>query len=221
MKHRKKIISVIASVMLLACLVVMPVAAQPPIPCFIIGAVTVDGAACPGSTVLAKVDGAVVGTATVAADSNYAMAIAQIDGVPAEGAALAFYVDDNLATTTGDAATWKAGGQKTINLAAGGAVTYTLDMAVSPVGVGTTTPAIGQHVYAAGTNVQLTATLAVVGSQFDYWVINGATVTANPTWITMNSVTTATAYFVPLAPPTPGEGFAYELYETFIEPLID
>ena len=114
MKHRR-LISVIAMVMLLAGLAVTPVLGQvPPIPCSFDGTVTLDGAACPGSTVEARVGATVVGTVTVTAGSMYFLVVPQVAGVPAEGATLEFYVDGFLGGTS----TWEAGGTKTVNLAA-------------------------------------------------------------------------------------------------------
>lgn len=120
MKHRKKIIGVITAVMLLA-LAAIPVMAQPPV-CYFSGTVTLDGASvAAGTTITAKADGTVVGTGEAYIEdsaSKYSVLVPQVDGVPAEDAALNFYVDGNVATTSGDTATWEAGGLKTVNLAA-------------------------------------------------------------------------------------------------------
>ena len=228
MKYRK-IIGVIAMVMLLAGLAVMPVLAQPTV-CTFEGDVALDGATCVGSTVEARLGTTVVLTATVAAmdidevshPSYYIMVIAQdLDtGVPAEGAALNFYVDGNLATTTGDTATWNAGGEKFVNLAAtSGAVTYyTLTMAVSPALSGTTSPAAGPHSYAAGTSVTLTAT---EGSGYDFSHWSGTNNNAiNPTTVTMNTAKTVTANFVVEGTLPRPQTFAWWLYATFIEPFM-
>jgi len=59
-------------------------------------------------------------------------------------------------------------------------ITYTLTMAVSPGGSGTTTPAVGGHSYASGTSVPITAT-AATGYHFVNWTVSGGTGVANPT----------------------------------------
>lgn len=119
MKHRKKIIGLVATVMLLACFVAVPVMAQPPQPCAFLGDVTLDGEVTPGSTITVELaDGTPVATmpaeVVVDAGSNYYLAIPQVDGVPAADAALNFFVDDLY----GGSDTWTAGGYKTLNLAA-------------------------------------------------------------------------------------------------------
>lgn len=209
MKHRK-IIGVMATVVLLTCLAVMPVsAAVPPLPCAFSGSVTLDGAACPGSVVTVQLtDGTPVVTmpaaVTVSAASSYALVIAQDADteLPAEGAALKFYVDGNLATTSGDTATWAAGGLKTVNLAATsgvGPTYYTLTTSVSPAGKGTVSPSSGTYV--AGTSVTLTAT-AASGYNFSSW--SGTDNNAiNPTTVTMTSNKSVTAHFTSVV--VPGE----------------
>jgi len=121
MKHRKKIIGVIAVVMLLTALTAMPVMAQPPPPCAFSGDVTVNGAASPGSIVTVKLaDGTPVATTpdqvVVGADSRYGVVIPQDPGTlkPAQGDTLNFYVDGLF----GGSSTWAAGGIKTLDLAA-------------------------------------------------------------------------------------------------------
>lgn len=49
-------------------------------------------------------------------------------------------------------------------------VTYTLTMAVSPYGSGTTSPPVGTHTYSAGTTVPVTA-YPNPGYEFDHWLI--------------------------------------------------
>jgi Divergent InlB B-repeat domain len=71
--------------------------------------------------------------------------------------------------------------------------THDLTMAVSPGGSGTTTPAVGTHSYSEGANVGITATPAV-GYVFSNWS-GGATGSANPTTVTMNTDKTVTANF--------------------------
>ncbi len=69
---------------------------------------------------------------------------------------------------------------------------YTLTMGVD--GQGSTTPAVGTHTYDEGTQVSINATPAS-GHEFVKWVINGSDNTNQSVNITMNSNTTATAYF--------------------------
>ena len=225
MKH-SKIIGVIAAVVLLTCLAVLPVsAAAPPLPCAFSGSVTLDGAACVGSIITVQLtDGTPVttspATVTVSAGSTYNVVIAQDEntGLPAEGDTLKFYVDGNLATTTGDTATWEAGGLKTVNLAAttGGVTYYTLTIEVSPAGSGTTDPAAGTHSYAAGTSVPLTAT-AASGYDFSHWS-GDASGTSSTTTVIMNADKSVTANFVEEG--APPQTFAWWLYETLIEPFM-
>jgi len=216
MKHRRAI-SVVAMVMLLAGLMVSAVsAAAPPVPCSYDGAVTLDGLDCPGSTVEAQVDSTVVGTATVTADSEYFMVVAQDTdtGVPDEGDTVTFYVDGYLGGTS----TWESGENKTVDLAAfAGPVTrYTLTVSVSPAGSGTvglspTQPAEG---YIADTVVTLTAT-AATDYEFDMWG-GDATGTSTTTNVTMNSDKSVTAYFESTVTPPAAGTFADWLYNTFI-----
>jgi len=215
MKHRR-VISVIAMVMLLAGLMVTPVVAQPPVPCSFEGTVTLDGAACPGSSVEARVGTTVVGTVTVTTDSMYFMVVAQDadTGVPAEDATLEFYVDGFLGGTS----IWESGENKTVNLAAlSGAVTrYTLTVNVSPAASGTvsvspTQPADG---YIADTVVTLTAT-AAADYEFDSWG-GDASGTSPTTTVTMDSDKSVTAYFESTVVPPPAETFADWLYNLFI-----
>jgi len=204
MKHRK-IIGVMATVVLLTCLAVMPVsAAVPPLPCAFSGSVTLEGVACPGSTITVQLaDGTPVVTmpaaVTVSAASSYAVVIAQdvVTELPAAGDTLNFYVDGYL----GGSSTWAAGGLKTVNLATTNGVTYTLTTSVSPAGKGTVSPSSGTYV--AGTSVTLTATAASAsGYNFSYW--SGTDNNAiNPTTVTMTSNKSVTAYFTPVV--VPGE----------------
>lgn len=218
MKHRKKIIGVVATVMLLTALAVLPVsAAVPPLPCAFSGSVTLDGAACPGSIVTVQLtDGTPVVTmpaaVTVSAASSYAVVIAQdvVTELPAAGDTLNFYVDGFL----GGSSTWEAGGLKTVNLAAiSDGVTYTLTTSVSPAGKGTVSPSSGTYV--AGTSVTLTAT-AASGYNFSSW--SGTDNNAiNPTTVTMTSNKSVTAYFESTVVPEEFPTFADWMYETFIK----
>jgi len=119
MKHRKNIIGIIAAVMLLACLLTIPVMAQPPTPCAFSGEVTLDGDPCPGSIITVTLaDGTAVATtpATVVVNtaSEYGVVVPQDVGTgePGQGDWLKFYVDGYW----GDTATWTASGIETLDL---------------------------------------------------------------------------------------------------------
>lgn len=121
MKHRKKIIGLLAAVALVACLVAIPALAQVPTPCAFSGDVTLDGAASPGSIITVELtDGTPVVTTpavvVVTAESTYGVVIAQDPGTskPAPGDTLNFYVDGFF----GDSEAWTAGGIVTLHLAA-------------------------------------------------------------------------------------------------------
>ena len=116
MKHRKKIVGVIAAVMLVTLIAATPVMAQ--MPCVFTGDVTMNGGpyAEGGVVTIELADGTPVPTIApvfVTATSEYGAAIAQQGGVPAEGDALNFYVDGLLAGSS----TWQAGQVKTLDLA--------------------------------------------------------------------------------------------------------
>jgi uncharacterized repeat protein (TIGR02543 family) len=83
----------------------------------------------------------------------------------------------------------------TANFAVAG-TTYTLTMAVDPVGGGTTDPAVGVHVYAAGTVVNVTATPAL-GYVFGSWT--GACSGSGSCSVTMDANKTVTAHFTLMA----------------------
>ncbi len=61
-------------------------------------------------------------------------------------------------------------------------------------GLGTTEPVIGNHAYAEGTQLFLTA-IPAAGWQFEKWIINGTDFYEADTTITMDEDKTATAYF--------------------------
>jgi len=204
MKHRNKIVSIIATVMLLACFAAIPVMAQVPTPCAFSGSVTLDGAVSPGSIITVKLaDGTPVVTTpavvTVTAGSQYGVVIPQEIGTgkPAQGDTLNFYVDGFL----GGSDTWAAGGIKTLNLAATSApavVTYTLTTTVSPAGTGSVAKSPDLAQYPAGTVVTLTAT-ASAGYQFSHWSGDAAGTSATTT-VTMNANKAVTANFVQMPP---------------------
>jgi hypothetical protein len=77
--------------------------------------------------------------------------------------------------------------------------TYTLTVAVSPVGVGTTTPAVGTYTYDSGTSVDITAT-AASGYRFVNWSGGVEDSNAASTSVIMNADKTVTAEFE-LIPP--------------------
>jgi hypothetical protein len=77
--------------------------------------------------------------------------------------------------------------------------TYTLTVAVSPVGVGTTTPAVGTYTYDSGTSVDITAT-AASGYRFVNWSGGVEDPNAASTSVIMNADKTVTAEFE-LIPP--------------------
>jgi uncharacterized repeat protein (TIGR02543 family) len=72
-------------------------------------------------------------------------------------------------------------------------ITYTLTISVT--GSGSTSPAVGSHVYSQGSSIQVTAS-PVAGWSFDHWVLDGSsTGSANPYTVTMNSGHTLSAVF--------------------------
>jgi pectate disaccharide-lyase len=75
------------------------------------------------------------------------------------------------------------------------AAQYTLTTAVSPVGGGSTNPAVGPHTYAYGTVVAVTATPAA-GYTFSSW--SGACTGTSACSVTMNANKTVTANFIAL-----------------------
>lgn len=156
---------IIAAVTLLV-LLASPVMAQAPNVHQFSGSVALDGAACPGSTVEARTDDTVVGTATVTADSMYYMLIPQIGEVPKEGATLSLYVDGNLGGTH----TWEAGGITTLDLSAFTVPTstYTLEVTISPSEGGTVEKAPDLAAYGEDMEVTLTAR-AASGYEFSDW----------------------------------------------------
>ena len=195
MRKQLRIITVIATVLLLTCLSVVPVAAQPPI-CTWDGTATLDGD--PGDTVTAKLeDDTVVGGPVDVdpADASFYMRLIQEAGVPAEGETLYFYVDGFLGGTS----TWNAGGLVTLDLAAVTGPTYTLDVAISPAGGGTVTdtgincPGDCTQDYAEDTVVELTAA-ANEGFEFVNWT--GDAAGTNPAVeVTMDADKTVIANF--------------------------
>ncbi len=76
-------------------------------------------------------------------------------------------------------------------------ITHNLTMAASPVGGGTTSPAVGIHTYAEGTVVNLTATPAA-GYVFSSWSAGVADPSSASTTVTMSADKTVTATFTPI-----------------------
>ena len=202
MKKVPRLKVLLGSLLLVAALLavaVIPVAAQTFFSPFS-GAVTINGVDAPTGTVVeAYIDGTPRALVTTTELGHYNLVIT--GGATDVGSAVSFKVGGVAATATPANPTFQLNAQA-VDLAVGGVPpTYCwLTMAVSPVGGGTTSPAVGAHEYLAGTNVQLTAAPLGLGMQFDYWIINGTTVTANPTTVTMTSDMYATAYFTPLVP---------------------
>ncbi|MFC1972220.1 hypothetical protein ACFLVE_02290 [Chloroflexota bacterium] len=186
MKHRL-IGTMTVVVLVLALLMSMAgsALAQPSVAQFS-GSVALDEGPAPGSTVQAKVGTTVVGTYTATAGSEYFMLVPQESGVPAEGAALNFYVDGYL----GGSGTWNSGGNTTLNLSAFSGDTYTLNVTIS--GSGSVSPMSGS--YASGAVVALTAT---AGSGYDFSSWSGdASGSSASTTVTMDSNKSVTANFV-------------------------
>lgn len=116
MKHCKKVVGAIIVVMLVTLMTGVPVMAE--MPCVFRGDVTMNGEPYEvgGVITVRLADGTPVPTVLpveVTATSEWGAVIAQQDGVPAEGAALNFYVDGLLAGSS----TWQAGQIKTLVLA--------------------------------------------------------------------------------------------------------
>jgi prepilin-type N-terminal cleavage/methylation domain-containing protein len=99
---------------------------------------------------------------------------------------------------------------------------FTLTIAASPTGGGTTTPALGTYTYDAGTVVTLTAS-ANASYRFDHWDAMGTPIdqsTANPVSLTMNGNYTVVANFVQLditlTDPTGGENWGIGYPQTIL-----
>jgi uncharacterized repeat protein (TIGR02543 family) len=79
--------------------------------------------------------------------------------------------------------------------------TYTLTMAVSPTGSGTTTPSVGAHAYAEDEVVTISAS-PNTGYEFDHWTGDVANPNAASTTVVMDEDQTVTSHFVPTGAPT-------------------
>ena len=241
MKHRK-VIGLIALVMLLACVTTIPVLAQQP--CQFKGTVTLDGASvAAGTPITAELtDGTPVGSTTAYLDggvSKYNMIVPEVGGVPAENAPLKFYVNGYLGGTSN----WNTGATKTLNLAAVTGVvpdiSVTTSLAFGSVTVGasnTKTLTISNM----GTAALTISSITVSGSQFSRGTYPGTiaaggsgtvAVTFSPTSTGSKSATlTITSNDPDEASVTvalSGTGtaaaanFRSWLYETFVKCLID
>jgi hypothetical protein len=98
-------------------------------------------------------------------------------------------------------------------------ITYTLNLAVTPSGSGTTNPAVGDHTYNAGQNAQVTAN-AAAGYVFDHWVLDNVGVgNANPYSLTMNADHNLTAVFV-VTPDLFNDGFESGSFSMWTGPTV-
>jgi hypothetical protein len=193
------------------------------------GDVTIDGADAPvGSQLRAYVDGVPAkllpslivdnDICTLATAGSYEIVIQTDD----TGKAVTFEVKKAgttvwLPVTSDPASPVTSSSPQTVDLAAGTAGTFTLTIDVSPSAGGSTYPPAGEHTYAAGTKVTITAT-ANPGWDFDHW--GGAVSGSKPeTEVTMNANKSVTAYFEEEG--APAATFKSWLYETFVECLVD
>jgi hypothetical protein len=241
MKHRK-VIGLIALVMLLACLTTIPVLAQPPV-CQYKGTVTLDGASVAAGTLITAelTNGTEVGATTAYVEggvSKYNMMVAQADSVPAEGATLKFYVNGYLGNTS----TWTSGGTKTLTLAAvtGAAVPPTI-VTQAATNIGETTARTNYNLTDLGTATTVACHIELgLTEATDDWASTPAnrttTGSSGVNWIDLEPDTTyyfravavgdGTDYGNVLSFTTLEEGeeppaatFAWWLYETFVECL--
>jgi len=204
-------------------LVALPVsAAILPTPALYMCTVYEDGALVgAGKTVEAFVGAETVARASAETDaSGVAILELSVDEVEL-GGAVSFKVDGILAAETPDVDVSIAGLDVRLDYTSGVVTYYTLTVNITPTAGGTVTldptqPAGG---YEDGTSVELTAN-AASGYDFDHWS-GAASGTSTTTHVTMTADKTVTAHFEEEGAPPTGEGFAYELYETFIECLRD
>ncbi len=132
---KAKLLALMAIMAMLLALPAMVLAqAQPPRPAVFGGSATLDGVtAADGTTVTATIDGVVAATITVCgagcgrAPGNYALAIAQPDGLSYAGKEITFRVGTG---TAAQKATWTASGGGILNL---NAVTGPPPATVTPV----------------------------------------------------------------------------------------
>ena len=117
--------------------------------------------------------------------------VVAISATPASGYRFDSWSGD--ADCSDNSVTMSADRSCTANFSQIGPVQYTLTMAVSPSGGGTTTPAVGAHPYDQGTTVALTATPAS-GYRFDSWSGPDATDCSDGS-VTMSADKSCTANF--------------------------
>lgn len=247
MKHRK-IIGLIALVMLLACLTTIPVLGQPPV-CQFKGTVTLDGASVAAGTLITAelTNGTEVGSTTAYIEggvSKYNMMVAQADSVPAEGATLKFYVVVGGVEYLGNTNTWNAGLNKDLTLAAvAGAVP---DISVpTPLAFGSVTVGTSKTktltISNVGTAALTITNITVSGSQFSRWgalpgpIAAGGSATVDVTFSPTSAGAKSATLTITSNDPdeasvnvalsgtgvTAAANFASWLYKTFVECLID
>jgi len=165
-----------------------PALAVPTVPLTFAGDVTIGGANAPiGTGITAEIESTQVASATTTMVGRYAIS------VPYDASYIGKTVVLKVNGAVGGQGTYvnpETTPLVTVNLVV--AQQYTLTMAVS--GSGTTTPAVGDHPYAGGTVVDITATPAG-GWQFDSWTGAVAAPTSATTTVTMNADKTVTANF--------------------------
>lgn len=218
MSRLRKLIPVLAVVALML-IAAVPVLAQLPPAVYLCTAYEDGVLVGAGKTVEAFVGNEATprGWATTNADGQAVVEFAVTTGDL--GQPLSFTVDGNAAEETPNVNVSIEGLMVRLDYTGVPPEYYTLTVTVSPPGAGTVAKNPDWAQYPAGTVVTLTASPIGVGMMFDHW--SGAvTGTANPTTVTMNANKSVTAHFEPLVPP-PGEGFAWWLYETFVECLVD
>ena len=224
--------------------------AQGPPVCSFSGTVTLDGNPVDaGTKITAKADGTEVGMAEAYIEdsvSKYFMLIPQ--GDLDEGAALNFYVVIGTNEYLGGTGTWNTGGMPTLNLAASTGVVPEPDISV-PTSLNFGNVVVDSSkdktltISNEGGAVLTITSIDVTGTQFSVGAFPGTiaasssadvTVTFEPTSSGTKSATLTVSSNDPDEPEAevslsgtgqeeavPGEGFAYELYETFIECLRD
>jgi hypothetical protein len=214
-----RILSILAVAAALAALIAVPVLAQPPVTSPLSGSVTIDGSNAPvGTTVAVFVGTETTARATVTTTTAGYYELVVLGGSADVGKVLSFKVNTLAATSSPASPTFLSYQPQVVNLSVTTGPTYTLTVSVSPAGKGSVTKNPNLAQYPAGTVVTLTA-YATAGWDFDKWIgTNNNNI--NPTTVTMNANKSVTAYFEEEEGPSP-ESFAWWLYETFVECLVD
>jgi hypothetical protein len=242
MNMKRKVIAIVATLMLLAALVPMTIGASPEtvtrdLPTSVSASAQFDVTITVGASFGQVIETLPTGFTYVSCTAGTNIPAGGVSGTAVgQVVTFTFYASATPATFTykvqapatavtgaafsgvfksGPTTSEAVGGDTTMDVVSG-AATYTLTMAVSPAGSGTTTPSVGTHSYAAGTVVTITAT-AASGYDFSYWS-GDASGTSSTTTVTMNADKSITANFVAEAPSE--GGFAWWLYDTLIEPFI-